>query len=284
VKISPFETEFPPESLPTVLGGPLQNAQLDQQGDQTAHWVRAERAQQIAVGNAVHGFYLAKRFSERLASFDAWTSSSAERAIAAIETKLWRLAVIDVAMVNDTNQLKRAASLPGVLANMTAALAADADPKFAPDRASLQAIRSATNADLVVPLKYVRHVRNKWAGHPSMDRDFDSWADADTELNIPLVEEALAILVRAHQEAADLAARCPILMPLFAVPSPEGEDQTQADGSIIRVIPMTVDWSSVTVLAGLMREGARKDAEALVDQISFSPSGVSPDDPTSDQR
>lgn len=278
VKISPFESEFPPEELPDVSGSPLPNAQLDQQGAQTAHWIRAERAQQIAIGNAVHGFYLAKRFSEQVASFEGWTNAIAERAINGIESKLWRLAVIDVAMVNDTNQLARAASLPGVLANMKAVLDADPDPTLDGDRAALKAIREATNADVIVALRYVRHIRNKWAGHPSMDRDFDSWADAHTYLSVPLVEEALAILVRAHQDAADLAARCPVLQSSFAVPSPDAEIRSQVKGSVTRVIPMTVNWSSVTVLAGLMRDGAQKDAEGLIDQMTSPPGYGSPED------
>lgn len=275
MKIAPFESEFAPEHLPTVTGNPLPNAQLDHHGAQTAHWNRAERAQQIAVANAVHGFYLAKRFSEQLERFDSWTKTAAKRAAEGIEAKLWRLAVIDVAMVNDTNQLARAASLPGVLANMKVALDGNPDPVLDPDRVALQALRDATNTDTILPLKYVRYIRNKWAGHPSMDRDFDNWANADAELSVPLVEEALAILVRAHQDAADLAERCPVLRPLFAVPSPEREVRTHPDVTVRRVVPMKVAWSNVTVFAGLLRDGARQDAEGLFEQLAPHPPTVS---------
>ncbi|MDO8381838.1 MAG: hypothetical protein Q7T17_02485 [Microbacterium sp.] len=271
MKISPFTSEFPPAALPAVTGSPLGNAQLDQHGAKTAHSNRAERAQQIAIGNAVHGFYLAKRYSEQLAQFHGWTNALSERAVTGIEAKLWRLAVVDVAMVNDTNKLSRSASLPSVLAAMKQTLDAAPDAALDADRSTLQDMRDSINADTVVPLMYVRHLRNKWAGHPSMDRDFDDWADADQTMSIPLIEEALAILVRAHQEAADLSARCSVLAPLFEVPAPTGEVVTQPDGTVLERFPMTVQWSNVTALADDMRFGARRDAEALFDQMASPP-------------
>lgn len=278
VKIPAFKSEFAAGDVPTVTGNPLPNADLDQQGTQTPHWVRARRSQEIAVVDAVYGFYFAKRFSELLEAFEGWTNAVAEMAVEDIEARLWRLAVIDVAKVNDSNQLARAASLPGVLKVMKVQLDGDPAPVLDADRVSLQAIRDATNPEVVVPLKYVRHIRNKWAGHPSMDRDFDDWADADEWLSVPLIEEALAILIRAHQDAAELARRSPALRSSFAPPAPTGEDRTQPDGAIVKVHHATIAWSSVSALAHLHRDSAKRQAEALLDQLTSPPGYGSADD------
>lgn len=66
----------------------------------------------------------------------------------------------------------------------------------------LSDLQADINSDRYAPLEYVRHLRNKWAGHPSLDRRFDAWADADKTLSIATVEAALARLVNnAHDTA-----------------------------------------------------------------------------------
>ncbi|MGO4689474.1 hypothetical protein [Glaciibacter sp. 2TAF33] len=253
------------------------NTELDRRATQADLWVRAERAQQIAVLEAVHGFYLAKRFSTELAGFTGWTNEVVADAVEAVRAKLWRLAVIDIAMVNDQNQLPRAASLPGVLRSMKDTLEASPDSSATQDLAQLERIRTAINADTETPLMYVRHVRNKWAGHPSMDLRFDSWAGADKHLSIPLLEEALAVLVRAHQETADLAARSTVLSPLFAAPVPKSTVASTPEGTIEQ-FPATVAWGKVTVFAELMRESASRDASSLLDQLTSPPGYGSSED------
>lgn len=278
MKIPPFASEFGSEASPQVAGEPMPNAQLEALVAQRALWVRAERAQQLAVLDAVHGFYLAKRFSENLSGFERWTNRVAKQAVAEMGARLWKLAVIEVAGVNDTTSLTRGASLQSVLVSMRQVLETSSHPDAGSELDHVKDLLHATNVDLVTPLRYIRHVRNKWAGHPSMDRDFDSWADADKYLNIPLVEEALALLVRSHHEAAELAHESPILSPLFTVPSPEEQVVTANDGSTIRTGKMTVAWENVTVLAESLRYVAEREASALLDQMVSPPGYGSPSD------
>ncbi|WP_159557422.1 hypothetical protein [Curtobacterium sp. 8I-2] len=271
MKIPPFASEYGSEALLQVSGGPMPNAQLEALVAQRALWVRAERAQQLAVLDAVHGFYLAKRFSENLEGFDGWTNRVVEQTVDEMRSRLWKLAVIEVAGVNDTTSLTRGASLQSVLVSMKQVLSSSTDPDAVPELDFVNDLLHATNANSVTPLRYIRHVRNKWAGHPSMDRDFDSWADADKYLNIVLVEEALALLVRSHQEAAELAQKSPILSPFFTVPPPQEQIVTAGDGSTIRRIEVTVAWENVSSLAETLRFLAGREASALLDQMVSPP-------------
>lgn len=275
--IHPFESEFSPTDLPTLTGEPLTNQILDSNASSRDRWVLAQRAQQNAVTESVYGFYFAKRFSEEIDGFDGWTNKVAESSVGHLERSLWKMAVIDIAKVNDQNKLLRAASIQGVLESMKSALEASSDPAAVAELSALNTLRSLINPDSEPILKYVRHLRNKWAGHPSVDRDFDSWADADKHLNIPLLEEGLARLVRAHQEAADLAASSSILSPLFNVPRPKPKIVDTPDGPS-KQYPMTVAWENVTVFADLMREVAGRDASGLLDQLTSPPGYGSAED------
>lgn len=277
MRLSSFESEFSEGDLPTVTGVPLTHAMLDAQASQADRWHQVERAQQIAVLQAVSGFYLAKRVTSELRRFTGWTNKVAASAVDEVQQRLWRLAVIDIAMVNDGNRLPRAASLPGVLDSMTNFLFASGDPAATADLAKVEALRARIDINTQMPLKYINYVRNKWAGHPSMDRDFDSWANADKYLNIPLLEEGLATLVRVHQEVADLAAASALLSAPFSVPRPEPEMIETPQGTATHV-PLTVDWSSITVWAEVARESAGRRASAVLDQLTSPPGYGSPED------
>lgn len=270
MKLHSFESEFGAEEVPHVSGQPLTRPELDDLAGARGHWVRAERAQQNAVLDAVYGFYLAKHFDIAVSTFAGWTNKRAEAAVDAVRTRLWKSAVVDVAGMNDENTPLRIASLQAVLTSMVGVLTSSSESGAEADLASVQLLRAQTNANSVIPLKYVRHVRNKWAGHPSMDREFDTWADADEFLSVPLVEEALALLVRSHQAASDLARRSTVLEPLFAAPTPSSQTAS-GDGEPVEWIPMSVAWSNVTSIAEIMREAATKAAYALVDQLASPP-------------
>lgn len=271
MKVSPFESEYSANDLPSVTGAPMTNQQLESLISQRGPWVRAERAQQHAVLDAVHGYYLAKRFSEEVTDFNGWTNRVVKGAVAEVEARLWKLAVIEVAGVNDRTSLTRGASLQSVLVSMRDALQSSSDPTAASELAQVNALLSATNAERVTSLRYIRHVRNKWAGHPSMDRDFDAWADADKHLSLPLIEDALALLVRSHHEAATLASTSSTLAPLFETPRPDAQTIEDGNGTIIRTAPVTVAWGNVTVLAMTMRDSAARRASALLDQMVSPP-------------
>lgn len=268
--LHPFESEFSPDDLPTVSGQPLTKPELESHARGRGHWVRAQRAQQNAVIDAVYGFYLAKHFDVAISTFSGWTNKRAEIAVDAVRTRLWKCAVIDLAGVNDENSPLRMASLQAVLTSMLEVLSASSHASAADTYEDVQQLRAQTNANTVIPLKYVRHLRNKWAGHPSMDRDFDSWAGADESLSVPLLEEALAILVRAHQAAADLIRRSVVLEPLFQDPGP-GARTGDSDEGPVESVPVGVAWANVTSIAQVMKEAATKAAYALVDQLVSPP-------------
>ncbi len=258
-----FLSEFDSSNLPNLTGSPLQNSVLDAQAMAANKWERVEKSQQIAVINAVRGFYFAKYLHLESQNFSNWTNHVAESAISEIVRRLWRISIIDVAMINDQNQITRAASLPGVLKALKESLCNSNDSLATSEYNSLNEISESINADLVPSLKYVRHLRNKWAGHPSMDLQFDSWAGADEKLNIRLVEDALAILIRAHQSCAEIIQESNTLRPLFTTPPPaQGADDS---------IPMTVHWLSVSSLAESMRQSVKLSAEALMDQLMSPP-------------
>jgi hypothetical protein len=47
-------------------------------------------------------------------------------------------------------------------------------------------------------------MRNKCAGHASLDRHVDDWADAGSTLSLRLIEEGLARMVNAHQDLSEV--------------------------------------------------------------------------------
>lgn len=259
-----FESEFSPEDLPSVSGEPLSNAKLDAHVDDADKWIRIERAQQIAVLEAVRGFYLAKYLPKEMHNFDRWSNKVAPRAVDVVAERLLRLAVIDIAKVNDSSQIGRAASLPGVLTAMRKVLSESAESTAPETSERVKELQRSIDANVHLPLKYVRHLRNKWAGHPSMDRDFDHWADANETLHMPLLEEALAMLVRTHQLTADLMEQCPVLQTNFSTPPPLEDEEGWR--------PAVVNWSAVTILASLAKENGIKSASAIRDQLVSPPS------------
>lgn len=158
---------------------------------------------------AVQTFYLAKRtrqyFSNLLEGGDR-----VGRVMADIGHRLMRQAVLDIAGLNDgglgSRDLgnSRTASLPTAHSRMKQRLVSALAPPA--DMARLDALQADINSDHHMPLKYVRHLRNKWAGHPSSDRRFDAWAEADTTLRIPVVEAALVRLVNNASDTAEFVS------------------------------------------------------------------------------
>jgi hypothetical protein len=223
--------------------------------------VRVEASQQTVVIDAVHSYYLAKRFAHLVESFDGHTNAVAPAALAAIGQNLMRLAVVAVATVNDSGRNSRTKSLPHTLDALSGALKGEAGDVSA-EAAGLKSIKKSIGHDAAKSLSYLNHIRNKWAGHASLDREFDSWADADTFISLPLVEDALVRLVNAHQALADLITGSPVLQALAASSSSKGDAS---------VIPFRVEWGAVTPLAMLAQESASRTADALLDQLQSPP-------------
>lgn len=123
----------------------------------------------------------------------------------------------------------------------------------------LRKLQTDINCDHYMPLMYVRHLRNKWAGHPSLDRRFDAWASADKTLSVAAVEAALTRLVNNTHDTAVFVSSAPALQDFRQPPA-----VANPDGSW----PMEVDLSNVTVWADLMRGSADKEVRALRAQIT----------------
>ncbi|WP_153395061.1 hypothetical protein [Ornithinicoccus halotolerans] len=266
MKLPPFESEFDASVLPQIAGAPLSHSTLDTAVGSMPLSRRVEGSQQTLVIDAVHSFYLAKGVGRVVASFTGYTNQVAPAALRRVADDLMRLAVIAVAAVNDAGQNSRTRSLPHTVDALTVALQGTTGTSV--EQQGLANIKASVDHRTIPSLKYVHFVRNKWAGHASLDREFDKWADADTVLSIPLVEDALARLVNAHQALADLIDGSKSLKQL-------AKASHQPTGS---AIPMSVAWNAVIPLAMVARESGQRQAQALLDQLQ-SPLGYGkPDD------
>ncbi len=265
MKLPRFESEYDASTLPKIDGSPLSNSDLTARAEAMAQWQRVEGSQQTLILDAVQSFYLAKRFHQIVLPFDGFTNAVACSALEVVSTTLWRLAVITVATVNDAGKGGRTRSLPHTLDSLSRLLDRVTDQDVSGEKAGIQDLKSSVNADSVVSLKYLRHLRNKWAGHASLDRSFDDWADADTVISLPLIEDALVRLVNAHQRFAEMVAASEVLKKI--ADKPTGSMPTELPVTV----PMEVAWGSVTPLAFLIRDWAGRAAQALVDQLQAPP-------------
>jgi len=185
--------------------------------------------------------------------------------MADISRRLMRQAVLDIAGLNDGGLANkdpghsRTASLPTAHSRIKQRLVSAQAPPA--DLNRLDGLRADINVDHHMPLKYVRHLRNKWAGHPSLDRRFDAWGGADTSLLIPVVEAALARLVNNSSDTAEFVASVPALQDFDQPPA-----ASNADGSV----PIEIRLSSVLVWAEVIRESAGDGVRSLRAQISGS--------------
>lgn len=217
---------------------------------------------ETTVIQAVQSFYLAKRSAQYFSDLPE-NDDRVGRAISDINSRLMRLAVLDIAALNDGGlagndpESSRTASLPTAHQRMKRHLTQANATAAELDR--LHDLRTDINPGHFAPLKYVRHLRNKWAGHPSLDRRFDTWAGADKTLSIAAVEAALVRLVNNAHDTALFVSTAPALQGFRQPPR-----VASPDGSI----PMDVDLSNVIVLAKIMRESADKGIHALRAQIT----------------
>lgn len=227
--------------------------------------------------DAVESFYLAKRFHEVVQSFDngSYTNRVVSLAMDSIDKQLMRGAVVAVAAANDDGLEGRTSSLPHLIDALRSALDNQPGVNLRAEIVELARIRASISSAVDDPatplsLRYVKHIRNKWAGHNSLDRQFDGWADADKILSLPLLEDAVVRLVNAH---ADLSSVIQSSATLTQVLSPGTESATVGD-----VIPMTVNWGAVTQLAETLRYTAGRQVDALVDQLRCPPGYGTPED------
>jgi hypothetical protein len=262
MKRSLFESEYKDSALPTFQGAPATHDEVRISSDVETPWTQMSDLLGTTVLQAVQSFYLAKRSMQYFSDLPD-EDDRVGHAIKNINERLMRMAVLDIAALNDGGlsakdpENTRVASLPTAHRRMHKHLT-DANASAA-ELDKLRKLKADINCDHYPPLLYVRHLRNKWAGHPSLDRRFDAWASADKELSVAAVEAALTRLVNNTHDTALFISSAPALQDFRQPPA-----AANPDGSW----PMEVKLSNVFVWAGLMRDSAGDQVRALRAQIT----------------
>jgi hypothetical protein len=260
MKLSAFTSEYEPGDLPIITGAPMEKGPLNENvaGFSAGDWAQESIAN--LCGSAVFSYYFAKRVRVGL---EAITPQLGPLRIAyeGIRVSLVKAAVIDIATTIDMTG--RTKSLPHLLDAVTRDL--QEEPQDEETVAAIQLvhdIRALTNADTVVSLRYARHLRNKWAGHASLDRGYDSWADADTTVSFPLLEDALVRMVNAYTELGTLSE---MSSALRAIADAARHETVLPDGTV--QIQMTLGWSGIANIATVTRHIAQDAAETFLAQL-----------------
>jgi hypothetical protein len=263
MKLSDFASEFDPSELPTIHGTPMENARVEALITGKGAAFRVEESLMNLLVGAVYSFYFAKRACPALDAFAMGQAGHLEMGVREVRNSLLKGAVIGVASTIDVTS-GRTRSLPDALKALEADLnnrtIQQPDHEIAAALDLLTYIRRQTNAHEVSSLKYVRHLRNKWAGHSSLDRTVDEWAGADESVDFRIVEDALARMVNAFQ---DLSVLVPMSEGLMDLEAQANSPQEQPDGTI--EVEMKVAWSGANALAQTMRYSAQQAAEAFIE-------------------
>ena len=266
MKQSAFTSEYDSALMPALVGDPMLNAPLDAVIDALPPAHRFEQSLLNLLREAVYSYYFAKHASPALASISSEQHGSLKAAIDVVRTSLVKQAVIGIATTIDLTT-GRTMSLPDALRALTTdlkkRLSQTPDDETRAAAELVQHIRAGTNADTVLSLKYVRHLRNKWASHSSLDRTVDNWADADAEINFVLLEDALVRMVNAFQDLGTLVSMSQDLRDIEAQGRtgellPDGTAEFRA----------TISWSGAAAIALVAREEAKKSATALAGRLA----------------
>lgn len=265
MKLSDFASEFDPADLPTVVGDPMLNDPLKAGVDALGPAHRVEQSLLNLLGEAVYTYYFAKQACPELGVLALTQQGHLRSGTEMVTKSLLRSAVIGIATTIDLTG--RAMSIPHALDaldnDLRRRIAQSPDEEAEAALDLISHIRSTTNADTVLSLKYVRHLRNKWASHASLDRSVDAWAGADTHVDFRLLEDALARMVNAFQNLATLV---PMSSDLADIEQQANPPEVQPDGTT--VIRMTFGWSGANSGAVAMRYLAKKAATAFVEKVS----------------
>lgn len=262
MKISSFESEYADSVLPVFQGAPAIHDVVRMSSDAETPWTQMSVILGTTVIQAVQSFYLAKRSIQYFRDLPE-NDDRVGQVIEEINNRLMRMAVLDIAALNDGGlagkdpENTRVASLPTAHRRMARHLI-EANAS-ASELGQLHSLQTDINCDHYTPLLYVRHLRNKWAGHPSLDRRFDTWANADREVSIATVEAALVRLVNNTHDTAAFVSSAPALQNFRQPPT-----VANPDGSW----PAGVNMSNVVLWANLMRDSAGMDLRALRSQIT----------------
>lgn len=277
MKIHTFESDFAPEDLPQISGDPLVNKKLLKHLRSLSPSKRVELSQENLVLGAVTDYYFAKYVYLGLKNFSGFTNYWAQETLELICRNLMKQAVISIASTVD-QATGRTKSLWHTIELLEKELTKSTNDVRA-EKELLKDIKELIDPNQVSSLKvssikYVQHMRNKWAGHASLDRIVDSWADGDEYISLPLLEDALVRIINAYQRMSTLISISDDLKKLAQPAQPSAEQLP--DGS--KRIPLTIDWSNTYVWAMFFQELAAKRAKSLIDQLTSPPNYGHPSD------
>jgi hypothetical protein len=203
------------------------------------------------------------------------TDASAELDLVEHIRKSVKQAVISLATAIDLTTGKpvdgkkppgRTASLPHLLERIKKTLEDLIDTDASAELDLVEHIRKSVDPQKHLTLAYVQYMRNKWAGHASLDRRFDTWVQAKDSLSIPAVEAALVRIVNAYEDFSDLVDMSDALTEKTT--KPKQVPTINADGH--KTWTMTVDWSSIRTWAPVQRESAQKEVDHFFGALSTS--------------
>lgn len=264
--IPTFLSEFDPADLPFIAKEsiPLKNVPLDTAVEALPAEKRIEEAYALVL-DAVYGYYFAKELDAKLGQLILSKSGPLSSGLSMIRDAVVKNAVIGIAKTIDETT-GRTRSLPHSLGALKRSLEDSSSGSNDDDvEATIQLIEhivSSTNPDKVKSLLYVRHIRNKWAGHSSWDLSVDTWPTGDGLLNFPLLEDGLVRMVNAFEEFGMLLRMSPYLQTLEDT-ARRVSDNPDGTGTF-RVV---VSWKAAVPMARAMRDAGQNSARQILNQL-----------------
>jgi hypothetical protein len=274
MRLPNFQSEYAPHEVPDLTGARVTNDDLNAEVAKVPEHERVETSQQNLILDVVKDFYFAKYFFQKENSADYEGDDRLQQSFSYLSHQLLKQAVISVATtidltagpaVNGQKPPGRTASLPHLLERIKKTLE-DLDTDASAELDLVEYIRKSVNPQKHPTLGYVQYMRNKWAGHASMDRRFDTWVQANDSLSISAVEAALVRIVNAYEDFSDLVEMSDSLTE--KTKKPKQVPTINADGH--KTWKMTVNWSSIRTFAPLQRESAQKEVDHFFETLSTS--------------
>lgn len=265
MRLPNFQSEFAPHEVPDLTGARVTNKKLDAEVAKVPEHERVEISQQNLILDVVKDFYFAKYFFLKTNTRNYEGDDRLQGTFGYLSEQLLKQAVISVATTIDLTTGKsedgkkppgRTASLPHLLERIKKTLE-DLDTDASAELELVEHIRKSVDPQRHLTLEYVQYMRNKWAGHASMDRRFDKWVQAKDSPSIPAVEAALVRIVNAYEDFSDLVEMSDTLTEKTT--KPKQVLTINADGH--KTWTMTVDWSSIRTWAPVQRESAQKKVD-----------------------
>lgn len=262
----PFASEFDSSALPVISedSKPMQNTPLDQAAHALPPEKRTEEAHALIL-DAVYRYYFAKELDTELGQMSRSVKGPLSSALNSMRNAVIRDAVIAIATTIDeaTGRTRSLIHTLRALQRNLENLPADSSDTDTETTVELiKHIMDFTNPDKIKSLLYVRHIRNKWAGHASWDPGVDTWPTGNTALNYPLLEDGLVRMVNAFDEFGTLVQMSPYLQ---AVEEASHCRTVNPDGT--ETSRITISWGAAVPMAHTMRDAGKVGARRLLDQL-----------------